>query len=720
MFLPGFGKKRIVGVMACFLFFGALLGGWKSHPALPPEGKYRVTGVLSCDAVLRENGKAAAYLEQAIVQTDTEQTKVGKLYWTYIPDTEQPFLPREGDRVAFDATLYHPQGQENPYGFDFRMYLLQKGVPAGVSGAREAERISHPGRGLSSVLYHLKQALTERVRLIFGEDSALPEALLLGQRDQLPEETARGFSDAGAAHLLAVSGLHVGLLAGLFYVPLRRRRQKTRMLILSVFLLLYCALLDFSAPVVRASLLILIGAWRRIVRRASDPLTMLCSAFLAILLVRPLDLFSISFQLSFCAVLGIVVFSPLFPDRSEASPARTLLSGGRTALSATIGVALPTMQVFHRISLIGLLVNPPACGFFAVLLPVYLLVMLVGCAWLPGGMWLARFVNPVTRGLIAVITWLGRLPFASVRVPFLPWYCLLAVTIALALATRYIVLSPGKKLAAAFLTLLVSFGAWRLTVNRDVQYVQLAMGQADAAILMDGPESCVIDTGEYGGDVAAYLLSTGRQADVLILTHLHADHCQGVEQLLKQEIPIGTVYLPEGAEEQQIDSPYLELLEALKARGIPIQHLAAGDIIRLPRSTMTVTWPVSGTVAAGQDANRYSMGLLCDLDGVKLLTCADIAGDFEVYAARDADILKVPHHGSKDSTGAEFLSSVSPQIALITASRLSSRLPNPNTVKRIQDAGAAIYNTAFTGAVTVAAKHGEARIATFLNEKEQP
>ena len=720
MFLPGFGKKRIVGVMACFLFFGALLGGWKSHPALPPEGKYRVTGVLSCDAVLRENGKAAAYLEQAIVQTDTEQTKVGKLYWTYIPDTEQPFLPREGDRVAFDATLYHPQGQENPYGFDFRMYLLQKGVPAGVSGAREAERISHPGRGLSSVLYHLKQALTERVRLIFGEDSALPEALLLGQRDQLPEETVRGFSDAGAAHLLAVSGLHVGLLAGLFYVPLRRRRQKTRMLILSVFLLLYCALLDFSAPVVRASLLILIGAWRRIVRRASDPLTMLCSAFLAILLVRPLDLFSVSFQLSFCAVLGIVVFSPLFPDRSEASPARALLSGGRTALSATIGVALPTMQVFHRISLIGLLVNPPACGFFAVLLPVYLLVMLVGCAWLPGGMWLARFVNPVTRGLIAVITWLGRLPFASVRVPFLPWYCLLAVTIALALATRYIVLSPGKKLAAAFLTLLVSFGVWRLTVCRDVQFVQLAMGQADAAILMDGPESCVIDTGEYGGDVAAYLLSTGRQADRLILTHLHADHCQGVEQLLKQEIPIGTVYLPEGAEEQQIDSPCLELLEALKARGIPIQHLAAGDIIRLPRSTMTVTWPVSGTVAAGQDANRYSMGLLCDLDGVKLLTCADIAGDFEVYAARDADILKVPHHGSKDSTGAEFLSSVSPQIALITASRLSSRLPNPNTVKRIQDAGAAIYNTAFTGAVTVAAKHGEARIATFLNEKEQP
>ena len=136
--------------------------------------------------------------------------------------------------------------------------------------------------------------------------------------------------------------------------------------------------------------------------------------------------------------------------------------------------------------------------------------------------------------------------------------------------------------------------------------------------------------------------------------------------------------------------------------------------------SLTVTWPGAGTVAPGWNANRYSLALLCDLDGVKLLTCADIVGDYETYAARDADILKVPHHGSKDSTGADFLSAVSPQIALITANRLSNRLPNPSTVKRIQDAGVTIYSTAFTGAVTITAKQGEAVITTFLNEKEQP
>lgn len=707
--------------MACFLFLGALMGGWKSHPLLPPEGKCRVTGVLSCDITLRENGTAAAYLEDVCVHTKEGETKIAKLYWTYTPDREQPFLPCEGDRVAFDGTLYHPQGQQNPYGFDFRMYLLQKGVQAGVSGARETEVISHPGRGIASLLYHAKQGLTERIRLIFGEDSALPEALLLGQRDQLPEETTRGFSDAGAAHLLAVSGLHVGLLAALLMIPLRRWcSPKVRLYILGGFLFLYCALLDFSAPVLRASLLMLIGAWRRVIRRAPDPLTTLCAAFLLILLVRPLDLFSISFQLSFCAVLGIVLFGNLFSNASETSLKQTVLSAWRTTISATLGVVLPTIEVFHRFSLIGLLLNPIACGFFSVLLPVYLLVMLVGCLWLSGGIWLARFVNPVTRGLISAITWLGNLPFASMRVPFLPWYCVLAVILALLLFTRYSVLSRKKKLFAAALALIVSVGAWRLTLSRDVQFIQLAMGQADAAILMDGPETAVIDAGEYGGDVASFLLSTGRKAEHLFLTHLHTDHCLGVEQLLKEEIPIGTVYLPEGAEEQKIDSQCLALLDQLKARGIPIRHLAAGDEITLSRSSLAVTWPLPGSVITGQDANRYSLCMLCDLDGVKLLTCADIMGDYERYAARDADILKVPHHGSKSSTGAEFLTAISPQIALITGSPTASSLPNPDTLKRLKATGVAVYNTASSGAVTVIARQGEAVLTTFLNIEEQP
>ena len=713
-------KSRLAGVMACFLFLGALLGGVQSHPALPPEGKYRVTGTLSCDVTLRENGTAAAYLENCRVSGEAGEQSIGRLYWTYTPEAEVPFLPKEGDRVAFDGRLYVPEGRVNPYGFDFRLYLLERGAAAGVTGARETEALGHPGRGLASILYHVKQALTERTRLLFGEESALPEALLLGQREQLPEETAKGFSDAGAAHLLAVSGLHVGLLAGLLLIPLRRWcSPKTRLVVLGAFLLLYCALLNFAAPVVRASILMLLAVWRRVVRRGPDPLTTLSAAFLLILLFSPLSLFSASFQLSFCAVLGIAAFGGFFPERGEGTPGRRLLAGWRATLSATLGVALPTIQIFHRFSLMGLLVNPFACGFFALLLPAYLVTMVLGCVWLPAGTALARLINPVTHGLVSAVTWLGGLPFASLRVPHLPWYCVIAGVVALALSTRYTVFVPWKKTIAALLTLAVSFGAWRLTLCRDVQFVQLAMGQADAAILMDGSETVVIDTGEYGGDVAAYLLATGRKADRLILTHLHADHCLGVRQLLKEDIPIGAVYLPEGAEDQLIDEACASVLEELNASGIPIFHLAAGDGLRLSRASLTAVWPMPCSVRPGQDANRYSLCLLLDLDGVKLLTCADVPGDYEAYAARDADILKAAHHGSKASTGAAFLEAVSPQAALITASRRSGSLPHPDTMRRLREAGAMIFNTAETGAVTITASQGTASITTFLHEKEQ-
>ncbi|MBR5111137.1 MAG: ComEC/Rec2 family competence protein [Clostridia bacterium] len=719
--LPRAGRRRTAGFMACFLFLGMLLGGWQSHPSLPPEGKYRVTGVMACDAVLREDGTAAGYLDSAWLQTEGSKISVGKLYWTYTPDSEAPFLPKEGDQAAFDAVLYHPDGQVNPYGFDFRMFLLQKGVRAGVTGAGNAELISRQGRGLASVLYHAKEKLAEQVRLIFGEDSALPEALLLGQREQLPQETKRGFSDAGTAHLLAVSGLHAGLLAGLLMIPLRRLLDpKRRLLALGTFLFFYCALLNFSAPVLRASVLIMIGAWRRTVRRTPDPLTALCAAFLLILLFRPLDLFSASFQLSFCAVLGMIGLSPFFARLDKRSFGGTVLLAWQATVSATLGVFLPTVQTFHRFSVIGLLVNPFACAFFAILLPVYLLVTAAGCIWLPGGVWLARLLNPVTRGVLDVVTRLGRLPFSTVQVPMLPWYCVLAIACALILLTRFTVWPRKKKLLCGILALAFSFGVWRLTLCREVQYIQLAMGQADAAVLADGTETAVIDAGSYGGDLASYLLSTGRKTDHLILTHLHTDHCAGVAQLLENEVPIGRVYLPEGAEEQQVDEACLLLLDELKNKEIPIVHLSAGDTISLPRSTLTVTWPVGGTVPPGQDANRYCLCLLCDLDGVKLLACSDIPGAYERYAALDADLLKAAHHGSKSSSGEGFLKAVSPQAILLTSNRLSARLPNPDTLKRLQATGALIYETGHTGAVTVTVWQGQAHIATFINEKEQP
>ena len=271
----------------------------------------------------------------------------------------------------------------------------------------------------------------------------------------------------------------------------------------------------------------------------------------------------------------------------------------------------------------------------------------------------------------------------------------------MALTTRYVVFSQKKKLACAFLALALSFGAWRLTLCRDVQFIQLSAGQADAAILTDGSETVLIDTGDYGGDTAAYLLSTGRQADHLILTHLHADHAGGIAALLEAGIPVDVCCLPVAADVPIIDEEALALVQALAETGTEFRILHRGDVIELPSGKLTVLWPEATRVSPLHDANDVCLVLHADIAGVTMLLTSDLSGTYERYVQTPADILKVAHHGSAASTSPEFLAAVDPQAMLLSNSdeRRESRMS--------ELAGEIpLYSTEECGAITI----------TFLGE----
>ena len=125
-------------------------------------------------------------------------------------------------------------------------------------------------------------------------------------------------------------------------------------------------------------------------------------------------------------MLGIVLLGPALKKGLNWVEPLFLREGWVSTLSATAGTALPTLQLYHQFSLIGLVINPFLCALFTVLLPLYALTLLTGCVCLPAGVWLAQWLNPVTRGLAAAVSFAGKLPFASVRLPSLPWYCVAA------------------------------------------------------------------------------------------------------------------------------------------------------------------------------------------------------------------------------------------------------------------------------------------------------
>lgn len=714
-------RRQVLGWMGAFLFLGLFLSGRVYHAKLPEPGRYTITGVVAEEVTLRPDGSAQGYLEHAVAHGEAEEIALGKVYWTFVPDEENPVWPTDGQQVQFTGKIYHPARQDNPYGFDFRMFLMGKGIQVGISGANELMITGQGKRGLASYFYQARTYLSSRLEMVFGEESDLPRALLLGEKNRLPQEVQDSFTHAGVAHVLSVSGMHVAMLAYcvLRLIP-RRMGPRLHFVLIFLFLLVYCGMLGFPAPAVRAAVFVLLARYRRILWRGKDWLSVVAAAFLLILLFSPMTLFSAGFQLSFGAVIGIFVVLPHLEKRFPGLRRSRLGQNALVSVAATIGLSLPSIQVFHQFSLIGLLLNPFVCLMFMALLPVYAVLLLLGCISMPLAQTLSVPFHIITSAVTDFVTWAGQLPFATIRVPELPWYAVVCLVLAFVLLSGFVVMKKPLRRTLALSLAAGSLLIWQATLCRDVQYIQLSAGQADAAIICDGRETVIIDAGEYGGDVVSYLQSTGRNADTLVITHLHKDHCLGVQQLLDSDVKIGRVILPHGALESLVDPECAAFLNEFEKRQIPVHFMHAGQYFETARCRFTARWPMADTVIPGQDGNRYSLMLLCELDGVRLLSCADAEGDFEYYGAVDADIVKIAHHGSRDGTREAFLQQVTPSAALITGNGYSETLPHPETLSRLEKYGVSVYNTGERGAVTLVCRDGKAQLTPYLPLQEMP
>ncbi len=709
-------KWALAGACMFSFFFAMLLCGIRMNPELPEIGKYPVKCTVLGSVKTEEDGRKKAFVTDVVLQTEDGQTvHAGNAYLTYTPKEDEVILLEDGTQLSFTGTVYHPSGQNNPYGFDFRQYLLTKGVGYGISCYGGGSVTGQKSNGLSSVFYRLRVSLYDQCRAIFGEESALPLALLLGYRDDLPDDIQNAFSDAGVAHILAVSGLHVTLLASAVLLLLKpfHLSPAARMTVIGVFLAVYCVITGFSAPVVRASLLLMIGMLAAVMKRRSDPLTSLSAAFLLILLADPLQLYTASFILSFSAVAGMIVFGDLF---STVKPRNAVIAAlwnwWKTTFAATLGTVLPVILYFHNFSVIGLLINPLICALIGVMQPVYAVIFVIGCIYLPFGNFLAGVFSCVTRFFTEGVTFLSRLPFAVLRVASPGLISMILIAAALLVLTRYVLVGKRRKLLFCALCMVGFTVSMILEQDHSLRYIQLSLGQEDAALVVDDRTTVVVDTGENGSDLSNYLLSEGLKADRVVISHMHSDHIGGINSLLDHHIPIGCVYLPADAE-QFAGYQAMKTLMRIREDGIPVVYVARGDQFSTPRATFTVLWPEKDGVNPAGEANSYATALMMDLDGVKLLSMTDVSGTYEMYSAQPADILKIAHHGSKNSTGEDFLQAVHPSTAILTCTDRSDTLPSPDTLIRLEDAGVKVFRTDETGALTVVCTDSSYQIHTF-------
>lgn len=704
--------KRRLRFIACLVFalsLGSLAGFLAFHPSLPAEGDYRVTGVITGEVTPGRFRQVRVPLSS--VTLDGRPVS-GGAYWTMYPE-EIPADLLPGRQVSFTGSLYHPEGASNPDGYNFRESLLRRGITFGVYGGegltiRDPDFFSYGGF-VAALRHRLSDSL---VRGLGEETGAYASALLLGMQSLIPSEDHEAFSNLGIAHILSVSGFHVGVLIGALALLFRllHLRHTLRLILYGVILLFYATLCGMNQPVIRAALVTLLAVEGRILNRPRSGIHLLSAVMIVTMLFSPAQVTGASFLLSYSAAFGLLWFIPwavrLNPFRNR------FLSRVFESFVATFGIQLaillPELYFYQRLPLLSFIVNLPATAVFSLLIGAYWLALIL--LPLPGlTALLSGPLSLATGGLLSAVRSLGSLPGLTVWLPSPNLVTALGVLLLAAGLCAIVRLSARVRVP------LVLAGAAAVVLSLlphphvSTEYIQFSVGNADAAVLWDQDRVLVLDTGTDDGQISGYLRSRRLTPDLVILTHLHSDHAGGLAALLRDRIPIRTLCLPAGAERQAVDPDILELLSRLRAGGTEIRTLSRGDVLPLPSGTLSVLWPEKGRVRPGQDANRYSLTSRLSLKGSSMLLTGDLHGSYEMYAAAPADILKAAHHGSRTSTSPEFLSAVSPGVILLSCAG------DARTVDLIgRSGGVPVWSTADCGALTLRFEEGGYTVIPWL------
>jgi|GEM_PF-426197 len=622
-----------------------------------------------------------------------------------------------GDLLTIDGLWEAPPPASNPGGFDYRRMLMADGI-GGILRA-EPQAVTYRGTG-SMPLRMINSArnwLSEVYDRYAGEGAGLSQAMILGERWRLPEDVYTGFKETGMAHLLAISGLHVGFLAACLWFLFRRLRlgEKGAFFCLLGILPLYAVLTGAGVSVLRATVMVLIVAGGRALKRRPDLLNSLCVAGLVILAFRPLDILDAGFQLSFCALLGIILVMPLFRRLFHFLPGglNDLLS---MSLAAQLGVAPVLAWHFHGIAPASLLANLlliPLAGIFinlGFLLPLISWIPLVPVA-------LGRILDLMAR----LMLWLNTMAASLLGYRSIPspgWVFLIGYYLAMFFisgrrptwARKRWRWGGGIALATAMILILTPVLDNRFVV------VFADVGQG-ACVYVRTPDEkhFLMDAGGniYGGDydpgasrVAPFLLSNGvGQLDMMAVSHAHEDHIGGVPAVLDTVGADRFLYYPPG----EPDASWPVIWEALGDSGIPVSPLAAGDTLSLGDDVrIRVLYPPAGGPASGEENDR-SLCLLFRYGDASVLLTGDMEGPAESSVAHwpDVDIAQIPHHGSNTSSGQSWIEALSPCTAIAQAGINNPyHHPSPEVLDRYRDAGTAVFSNNQDGAVVCEYRRG--------------
>ena len=706
------------------------------------------------------------YLEaQRVWQDGQSRPATGKVLVTvrHFQDRKDPW--QYGDVMKLPLKLRIPRNFQTPGSFDYEGYLARRDIylSAFVWDAEKIKKVELADRE-GTWLRHRIEHVRRTVGGFFDEQlsaksAAILRALIIGDKSRLDPELRDSFTRVGVAHVLAISGLHIGLVATLAYgawwwllarsqyVLLMWSVPKLAALFTLPVVLLYAGLAGGSVSTLRAVIMVAVFLTALLLDQKEEVFRSLALAALSVSLIWPGAVFDVSFQLSFVAVLAIFLglhrFRAWWDNRDETravhlSPWRRRLRRwailyGLVSLSATVGTLPLVATYFHTVPLVGFAANllvVPFLGSAAVVLGLVataLVFLHMGAATLV--VWCAGAVVSLGVWMVEAI---AVLPFAAVHF-VTPTLFELILFYTLCVSLLFFSHFQPPWLRRVFFSCLFSLvlcdGLYWITqryFHTELRVSFLDVGQGDAAVVeFPGSHVMVID----GGGFMSQTFDSGRaivapflwqkkigQVDTLVLSHPNLDHYGGLEFLAEH---FGVTSFWFNADKRSKSQRFKRLMTTLERNGVEIRPLCSGSQDQEINSVriQILHPPCSQT---GLDTNDASLVLRLSHGEVDILFSGDVetAGErilLSTSAQLASEILKVPHHGSRSSSTLPFLEAVSPQVAIASLGHHNRfRFPAPKVVDRYERQGVALLRTDQAGTITVLSDGKSYRVETFL------